>query len=596
MSFNKYFQDELNYLRELGSSFSASNPELSRFLSEEGEDPDVERLLEGFAFLTGRIRQKLDDEFPEISHSLINLLWPNYLRPVPSMSVLEFKPRVHAITAKQTILKEAEVQSVEVDGSPCFFRTVYDVDVYPLDITGAKLLDAALGSEIQLEFTIDAGVASEEINLDRLRIYLHDDLKRPVANVLYLWLFRYLDEYDIVVKLKNGETQKHIGLSPSTIRPVGFEEAETLLPADNAVFSGYRLIQEYFQFPEKFLFFDIIDLAEVFLSGKVDTFTIHLRFSRPFDGQVKIKKDNFRLFCTPIVNLFKCDADPIRVDHLRHGYVVRPTHPNLKHVEVFSIDRVEGKLKGQTKRVDYPPYESFEHTHQLGSSDTTIFYHASIRPSVLGKGVDHHINLINRNTVPENIVSETITLELTCTNRNLPEVLQPGQVCYDTGKSPEFVTFKNITKVTPAISPPFQENLHWRLIANMALQYNSLVSVEALRALIKFYDFHAFNNRQRERANQQLCEGIEKVMTQEVDRLYQGVPVTGVKTTVYLRESKFGAAGIQGEGRMFLFASVLNRFFSQYARTNAFQQFEAVGLESGEEYSWKIVSGTRSRF
>lgn len=596
MSFNKYYQDELNYLRELGNVFSASNPGLSRFLSEDGDDPDVERLLEGFAFLTGRLRQKLDDEFPEVSHSLINLLWPNYLRPVPSMSVLEFTPRKHSVTTKQLVKKGASVQSIEVDKSVCYFRSSFDVEVAPLKLSEARTKDKTDGSEIDLEFEIDPGVASEEMGLSQLRIFLHDDQKRPVAKVLYLWLFRYLVEFDIEITLRGGEKKQYVGLDKSDIQPVGFKDSEALLPGTETMFSGYRLLQEYFLFPEKFLFFDITGLGDILNEPKIEKFKVKFNFSRHLDNQIKIKKENFRLFCTPIVNLFDEDADPIRIEHLRHEYMLRPHHGNLQHIEIFSVDKVVGKQKGAAKRVEYPPFESFEHQNQFATDTQSVFYKLNIIPSVLGDGVDHHIHFVHQDDEKDTLLSETVSTQLTCTNRKLAQTLLPGQINRDSGNSPEFVQFKNITRVTNSLSPPFENNMHWRMIANMALNYTSLATVEALRLIVKFYDFRAFSNRQQERTNQQLCEGIERIKTEETDRLLKGIPIIGLKTTLHLRESKFGASGVQGEASMFLFASIMNHYFAQYARTNSFHQFRVIAVESGEEYLWSTQTGKRSRF
>ncbi|GAL20894.1 protein ImpG/VasA [Vibrio maritimus] len=134
MSSSKYFQDELTYLREAGSEFAQYHPKLTQFLSEGTFDPDVERLLEGFAFLTGRIREKIDDELPELTQSLMTLLWPHYMRSVPSMCVTELTPHVGGLSEKTVVKRGAEMASEQVEGTQCLFQTCYDVDLYPISI------------------------------------------------------------------------------------------------------------------------------------------------------------------------------------------------------------------------------------------------------------------------------------------------------------------------------------------------------------------------------------------------------------------------------------------------------------------------------
>lgn len=594
MAYNKFFQDELSYLRELGTAFAEQNPSLAKLLSEEGEDPDVERLFEGFAFLTGRIRQKLEDELPEVSHSLIELLWPNYLRPVPSMSILAFTPRQHILSEKVNIAKEATVQSVEVDGTPCIFRTCYDVEVAPISITHASRKQKTDSTEVSLTFSVEAGVDSEKLNLDCIRLFLHDDQKIQVANSLYLSFFRYLRFFSITINQLDGSKKVIEKLPATLIKQVGFEEDQSLLPSPEKVFSGYRLIQEYFQFQKKFLFLDITGLDGILNAPEIESFTINFSFTKFFVDN--IKKENFKLFCTPIVNLFEHDGSPIRVNNERIEYLLRPATKEKSHFEIFSVENVEGKVKGRTAPNNYEAYESYKHHDVAADSSKSCFYKVRKVPSTLTEGVDQYLYLHNNNYKEATGNEETISTSLLCTNRHLAGALQAGQIAYDTGNSPDIVTFKNLIKTTEALPPPFERSLHWRLISNLALQYNSLGTVESLRLLIKYYDFAAFENRRKQRSNQQMHEGIENVETQNFDRIVKGVPVTGLKTILSLRESKFGAKGVIGEANMFLFATVLSHYFAQYARTNSFHILEVNAIESGEHYTWNMEKGRRAQF
>ena len=204
MSFNKHYQDELSFLREMGREFAQAHPEAAHFLSEGGTDPDVERLLEGFAFLTGRIRQKLDDEFPEVVHALVSLLMPHYLRPIPPLSLVEFEPIKGMVRKPYRIPKGTEVASVPVDGTACRFHTCFDVDVHPFGITSVSLQTPVGGKpELQVRFAIEPGCALTWPEIGKLRFFLSGDAADP----LYFWLRRHLVKIRITGRRARGRAR-----------------------------------------------------------------------------------------------------------------------------------------------------------------------------------------------------------------------------------------------------------------------------------------------------------------------------------------------------------------------------------------------------
>jgi type VI secretion system protein ImpG len=577
--FNKYYQDELSFLNELGKEFALKNPKLAPFLAERGNDPDVERLLEGFAFLTGRLRQKLDDELPELTHTLINLLWPHYLRPIPSMSILQFEPIESALAEKQTIARGCTVDSLPVEATACHFKTCYDVDIYPLRLEAINLERVASGSVLKLRFLPEAGVGLDKLAIDKLRLFLHGE--SYITYSLYLWLSRYLDN---VLVQAIGSNDKFT-LASKVVTPVGFDEQQSLLPYPANAFPGYRLLQEYFSLPEKFLFLDINELNAV-SNFKSDGFELIFNFSCPLDEQIhlNLKDHHIRLYCTPIINLFPLDASPIRLDHRRVEYQIRPEANPPQHYEIFSIDKVEGLLPGQSNTQTYYAFESFDHA----ASDVATFYRTRVNPSVVQQGVDTYIAFV---TATEEVTLppvETISLELTCSNRNLAGELKLGEIRVATGNSPEFATFENITVVTSSFPPPLEAGLHWQLISNMSLNYLSLANVEALRIILSAYDFGAYYNTQAALESKLRREGLAAIKTRPVDVLHYGTPIRGIRTHIDMLVSKFA-----GEGDMYLFASVLNEFLALYASINSFHQLE-VETEEGEIYLWRPRQGQQN--
>ena len=243
--YTKYFQDELAFLRELGKEFAEENPDLAPFLAEGGEDPDVRRLLEGFAFLSGRIRQKLDDEYPEITHALMGLLWPHVLRPIPSLTTIEFDPIPGVLRDIHVVEAGSRLDSVAVGGSHCRFRTTSDVELLPLKLEHAEIENPGTRrAQLRIRFQFPTGVAPDSIDLRRLRLHFASLVEN--AYEFYLWISHHVSE--ITLRGDTSEGSPTRTLPANRILPVGFskdgdESGEQLWPFPSHVFSGYRLLQ-----------------------------------------------------------------------------------------------------------------------------------------------------------------------------------------------------------------------------------------------------------------------------------------------------------------------------------------------------------------
>lgn len=583
MSFNKYFEDELSYLREMGAEFAHENPQLARFLGSQSYDPDVERLLEGFAFLTSRLRQKLDDELPELTHSLISLLWPHFLRPVPSISILELAPRSNNITETQLVKRGVSIDSKEVDGTACRFQTCFDVTLMPVTLAKVTYQNTSAGYEINMRFELAAGTSFAKIDLEKVRLYLHGETR--ISQLLYLWFMRYLERV-VVTNADSPTNRDGLTLSAKAVRAVGFTSTEGLLPYPENTFMGYRILQEYFSFPEKFLFIDIHELDCVQKFTMSSTFELSFKFNRRMDEAIRPKTENFRMYCTPIVNLFENDATPIRLDQRKVEYRVRADAKNPHHHEIYSIDCVQGWIHGTGARREYKAFESFDFREQSSKTESAVYYRARYYPAVVGRGVDTYMSFVNVNDEPAIPPTESIAVDLTCTNGAIAGKLQAGDITNPTSTTPNFIQFTNITRVTNSLPPPMGPDLHWRLISNMALNYTSLTKIDALRTVLSTYNFSAFYDRQVQRASQQRLEGISKIDVKPTDLMFQGLPLRGLRTRMELKESKFS-----GEGDLYLFATIINEFFSLYANMNSFHQLIVTGSEQGEIYQWPARVG-----
>ena len=580
--FNKYYQDELSFLREMGREFSLAHPDAAPYLSEAGADPDVERLLEGFAFLSGRIRQRLDDQFPEITHSLMQLLWPHYLRPIPAMTIVQFDTLPQAMKEPHDIPRGIELESVPVDGTSCRFRTVYDTRLEPVIQEGVEFRTET-PPHLKLKFKVSEGFSLKKSPISKLRLYLNGE--PVVTRALYLCLQARLKR--VVIKATDGPAAgKTLELPASAVQPVGFKSEEGLFTMPLTSFEGYRLLLEYFAFPSKFLFLDLTGLEALGGLGEFKSFDVTFEMDRLPASMPPLGAAGVLLNCVPAVNLFKRDADPIRVDQERSEYKLWPSGGGGGHFEVYSVDAVIGLVKGTAKRREYRPFLGFDHSKTKESEDAA-FYQTRMENSVSAEGTETYISFASGGA--ETLLDvETLTIDLTCTNRQLPTKLKPGDIRVATPTSPTFARFKNITKIAPSIPPPLGQDTFWRLLSHLTINFSSLSRVETLRSVIGLYNFRAMVDRQAEQANRLLLEGITKVEARPALHLFRGEPVRGIGVTVELSED-----GFAGEGDVYLFGTLLHEFFSLYASLNSFSQLTVKGTKFGEVYAWPPKAGGR---
>ena len=366
------------------------------------------------------------------------------------------------------------------------------------------------------------------------------------------------------------------------LRPGGFDDREAILPYPAHSFLGYRLIQEYFTCPQKFFFCEVTGLERVATLEASDRLEILVPFSRRPEETLRVERDALRLHCTPIVNLFAHSADGLRVDHSRTHYRVRPSTVGSlpEHYEIYSVDRVIGLVQGEAQRRDYPSLHSFQHS--LGEAGKDIYHQTRLDNAVTGEGTDTYISFVSadeRYVVPP---TETISIDLTASNRNLAARLKVGDVTVPTASSPEFARFRNITPISRSLRPPLGKGLHWRLISHLSLNYLSLQSVEALRGILELYNYQALYDR-RAAAREHPPAGGARLARSPAG------PTPDRRLSGPRDQHHDGHEGGQlrrREGDMYLFATVLNEFFALYASMNSFSELHVRGTRFGEVYQW----------
>lgn len=582
-----YYERELSFLRQMGAEFAAKYPKIAARLlleADKCEDPHVERLIQAFAFLTARVHHKLDDEFPEITDALLGVLYPHYLAPIPSMAIVEFilDPDQGKLTTAHRIERGATLYSQPVSGSPCRFRTCYPVTLWPIQVASARFdspervgRSRGAAAVMRLEVRCLGGTTLPEIGLDQLRFFLHGESALTYA--LYELIFKNA----LQVQLRPAAGQKGlepIVLSPRCLRPVGFGPDEGMLPYTPRSFLGYRLLQEYFSFPEKFLFFDLHELGRAARTGFKEGLEIAIFLDRMPQLEQPINAGTFRLACSPIINLFEQVAEPIRLSHVQTEYRVIPDVRRQDATEVYAVGRVTSTSPYEPEAIEFQPFYSFKHAIERDKQKS--FWVATRRPSPKkgDAGTEVYLSLVDLDFRPSLPAVETLTIHTTCTNRDLPGKLPFGgeQGRFDLEGAAPLSRIRCLTKPTATIRPPLRRGAQWRLLSHLSLNYLSLCEggKDALQEILKLYDFAD------SAVIRQQIAGITNLTSRRVVRRPASMPwngfCRGIEVTIQFDEEKYVGSGL------FLFASVLEKFLGLYSSLNSFSQLIATTQQRKE--------------
>jgi type VI secretion system protein ImpG len=579
-----YYERELTFLRQVGAEFADKYPKVANRLVLEAdrcEDPHVERLLEGFAFLTARVHLRIDDDFPEISESLLSLLYPHFIRPIPSMTIAEFHldPKEGKMTTGFKVDAGSVLYSRPVGGIPCKFQTAHDLTMWPITVAEAQWRppdqlrpevhapDAVAVCRLKLSCLPD--VQFKTMPLSSLRFYLNGE--STVVHTLYELLFNSCTR--IIVRDPRPHSQiPPVHLPASALQPVGFREEEALLPSPRRSFNGYRLLQEYFALPERFFFVELNGLgplaafeSEVEILFLIGPFERNERY-QPLELGVNAK--TFRLNCSPIVNLFSQTAEPVLLDQTRYEYPVIPDLRRRGSMEVFSIDKVYSSNPNTREIVDYDPFYSLRHVRSVEAGRT--FWHATRHPATKkgDGGSDVMISLMDlsgRHARPD---SDALTVKCTCTNRDVPSQLPFGDERgdFELEGSSMIKRIVSLRKPTPSLRPAFDRSLLWRKISHFSLNYLSLVEEgkEALQEILRLYNYSGSPYLERQ------IDGIRSVNSRRhFARVVTELSVSfvrGTRVEMEIDEDQFVGGGV------YLFASILESFLGLYVSMNSFSQ------------------------
>jgi type VI secretion system protein ImpG len=585
-----YYNRELSYIRRLAAQFAEAHPKIAgrlRLGPDASQDPHVERLIEAFAYLNARTRHKLEDEFPEITESLLGVLYPHYQAPVPSLAIVQFDPdpEQFQLTAGYEIPRETELETEPIQGEPCRFRTGYPVTLWPFEVRSAGLSPppfqapaTAFSARAAAVLRLVLGCRAPELGFDMMELSsLRFFLKGQPQHVYRLYELIFNNTLGVAVAPSATGPDVTV-LDKSCLRPVGFGRDEGLLPYPRRSFLGYRLLTERFAFPEKFLFVEVAGLdcpARHRASKQLEIF-IYLSQTTP-DLEQNVTADTFRLGCTPVVNLYRQTAEPIALSHTDFEYhVVADARRPLAH-EVYSVDKVVA-TSPDNEAMEYVPFYSVKHAAG-GRTGPAAFWHSSRRAAETAKGepdpgTEVYLALVDLAFQPAATAGGTLLVETTCLNRDLPARLPfgGGQPHLRLAAGGELIS--EITCLTPptrTLRPALKKGALWGLISHLSLNHLSLVGqtegADALREILKLYDF-ADSAETRS-----MIAGIRSVDSRRTTSrvLTDGASAVcrGVEVTIQFDEDHYTGSGL------FLFAAVLERFLALYCSVNSFSKLIA---------------------
>jgi type VI secretion system protein ImpG len=583
-----YYQQELQYLRQAGQLFAKKHPKLAKrldFHQGESADPHTERLLESFAFLTGRLQWEIDEKFPKVTSALLSILYPHLVHPIPSMSIAQFQvdPTKGKLTDGYTLPRGMQLQSMGEGGVGCRFRTCFDVTLWPIVLDKIEFFKAddcdfpkdrlLCDHLIKFDFKSLSGPFSS-FSMSELQFYLSGDpliIKR---------MFDLLGHEVPAVFLVSNNGHKIIELRADSFQFSGLEESESVLPLSPRGHPAYRLLQEYFSFPNKFNFMKIrgIDLSLI----DSDEMSLCIGLSSPvlaFEMD-SISKDNFLLGCTPIINLFDRVSEPLRLNHFSSEYRLIPDLRRERTTEIYDIRKVSSSVDGQTETKAYAPYFSLSHKDHIQKQDA--FWYARRKPTIHPQmsGSDIYLSFVNVNSDPIRMQDETVFAHLTCTNRGLAEQIPPGAILQVEASTPT-AKIVCLERPTPQIEPIQDGETQWKLIACLSLNHLSLESThDAAQSLKEMVTLLA--SKDQAWAVQEI-NGIRNLHYNKVFRRLRPEAWRGFAQGIEIQ--------VEVDERHFVYRnplilmSILNEFFDLYVASNSFT--ELVIKSTNREGDWR---------
>lgn len=582
-----YYEKELAYIRQQGARFASEHPKIASRLgisADTIEDPHVSRLVESFAYLNARIHHKLNDDFPELTDGLLQVIFPHYQRHIPSMSIVNFVADREQLESSYYLPAKTLVETEQYQGETCKFSTIYPVNLLPLEVVTVKVMgrpfatpgsNQAKGANTVIHIklkTFSQAIDVNTLDLSTIRFYLKGQAQHIYP--LYEALFNEVS----AITITGAESDPNPIQCPlKIIQPVGFDVTEGLLPYPDNSHMGYRLLTEYFVFPEKFLFVDFVQLNDLVPQTAQDEINIYIYLDgEHLELEHHISKENLVLGCSPAINLFDHKVDPIKVDLTQEEYQVIPDVRRPQGYEVYSVNSVTALTTDGDKLI-IPPLYGIDHrslSNNIQSFWQPAVKSASLHNAVRDEATHTYLRIVDRHVNRYALSAKTLLIDALCSNRLLPEKLpysldQPRLQCVNSAPPCHKIRF--IIQPTQRIQPPLRESAQWRLISHLNINHLSLQGSEnpltALKEILRIYDFKDSS------ATRAQIDSLVELSTKSINAplLIDGRTAIcrGTEIKITIDDMHFSGSS------SFLFATVLEHFFALYGSINSFTRLIA---------------------
>lgn len=590
-----YYQNELSYLRKYGERFASHFPKIARRLGLSGgysEDPHVERIIESFALVTAQIQQKLDEDMPEVTEALLTALAPQFLRPWPSVCIVQMNAdsKTSGLKTGSELAAGTTLYSRDTSGHICRFKTLYPVMLQPLTTEAAALQYDTHTMQWHLTLRLKVWPGAT-FNASSFRLFLHGG--NMAVSLLYSLLCDGVEHFSLLC------AERYFPLGAADIQPVGFQKGEGILEADPGISPVYTLLQDYFLYPQKFHFLDF-RLPSGFSAGSQETITLSFRFRqdamrhKPENIAPAIDKTFFRLHCTPAVNLFSLRAEPI-IPHLQNAeYPVIPDVRCADKVAVWSIDNVSAMHKEGNESLPRRIAPLYGLDRSASDREPDIFWQSIQRQTLTNKGEASamFIAFSDRSERPLAPQSDLIGLELTCYDQDIPASMKNGhpQGDFDAELPVAAVKIVALTRPTLSVPRPLKQASRWRLISHLSLNHMLISGPNGVAVLKETLSLYS--------------AGVNPDNDRLIDLIKQ-IDVTPVMARLISHDPRSLARGIEIEVTFyraaadelgyFLFCRFIEHFLALYAPVNSFSKVITT-IEHHEDFRrcWPVRAGRLS--
>ncbi len=567
----KYYQDSLQHLRTLGSRFAEAHPTIAPLLNSQSADPDVERLLEGTAFLCGLIEERLDQNFPEVIYSLLEIVAPELLHAIPSQTLIQFTPAAQ-MHGGQLAKAGTELHSIPVQGAVCPFSLMQDTFILPI-LSSQTHFESLSEQKGILRWQCSSAAPIASWLGKKLSLYVNGPF--PTASLWHKYLLHNCTHIEILL------SGRQIHLPASALRftlpplsPFAHIQKESL--------TDFAYLRDYFSFPEKYLFIHLHKLENILQATDSQT-TMEIRFHlHNLKGTIPQAANHLLLAnVATAMNVFKHAATPFPITHTKQDYALVPEEDNKKSMSIYAVQEVVGVRRGGQMR-NYSPFS----TYKWQEKKDLTYSLRRIKPIISGR-YEHYIGFLHESQ-DELLHDETLTAQLLCYQHILPTHLLAGDIHVPTDSSPAMASFTNIIKPTMPTPPPDNPHLLWQLFSHIHANLLPLSSAKALQECLLLYSPHEVSDATQHILNKKRIESIENFQSVPTERLYKGRIIRGQKLLLVMNSDGFASLG-----EMHLFGMILEQVFLHYAPINSYIQLHIQDTVTGEVFSWAPKLGSK---